>query len=67
MDNVDSNPINKTNINDDITLPNFINKCNNPKKKHGNTNENKILLEVELLGVKFNWIITSQMLKIKDL
>ncbi len=32
MDNVDSNPINKTNINDDITLPNFINKCNNPKK-----------------------------------
>lgn len=54
MDNVDSNPINKTNINDDITLPNFINKCNNPKKKHGNTNENKILLEVELLGVKCN-------------
>jgi hypothetical protein len=37
------------------------------KKKHGNTNEEKILVEVELLGIKCNWIITSQMLKMKDL
>jgi hypothetical protein len=53
MDNIDSNPINKTNINDDITFRNSINKRNNPKK-HRNTNEENTLVQVELLGFKCN-------------